>query len=992
MLTVASFADRYWVAGDDSDAKWSNTANWATSDDGPSGASEPNAAESTGKICFCTYKNGATVFDKLGKSPGDVQIGTQDDRYFVWSATASAYGLDATGKELQICQNISNSDRTPAKLQIDSGTYKFGEVSVACIANGTAELLLKGGTLTTTASGADVLGVCINADGAETTTGTLTIDGGTLDCTSGDFMSVGGRSNTTATVHIKGGTLSVKGFLLGGRGERKKVREVDNAVARMILDGGTLAITGSCAIGETVGEGSVSEMIVNDGATVNCNHDNFHLAESGPGSLIMNGGTFTMKDSSSNGLSFGRVESGKDVATLVLNGGVLTTSRIRLKYVQPGSRIVFNGGTIKPTRSTSGFLDENSKLTCEVREGGLVVDTAGMDIGIKHSLTGSGPLVKKGAGTLTVSDATPFTSVIVQGGTAVVGGTTYGTNDEPAIDESAIDASAGGYLGEVVIHREKLEAWLKDPDFRDVAKYGAAGTAMLEQPEPVVVAVNGISKTYINLETGKTYNDEIAGVSFSFTTEDLAPRTLQIIAPDNDPVENVRDIGSWPLLGGRKMKQGVILRGGNLDNFLKATAEQRAASFLTSFGLKTEIELRKDGLDLPSGYKKSGKIVAESFAADNCAYVNCGISYRAEAGSHTQISSDDNGNFTNQIRKVFATLGTPGNLPSYFHCRIGTDRTGIVALLLLSMMGAEEEVLYRDYLTSNFANIESARDTDVPDTFIRYLMDGNCNNGKYVYDTKDAQYGVSLASRARQYLEMCGVTEEQLGVITEALSGETPAQVLARVNACEQAARTPATAVWVNSNGDADLQNPDNWEVMNAQGRVLDGVLPDSNTDVFVHVGVQRPDFGGISVKSVSLVVDEDTYMSGDDMSNFPSNIILENNALLDFGGGNWTFDTVKGAGTLGTADVTIAGSIDAGVTVDGEVTFAVGAKIDCSACSSTAAGMKVVFLTAAKITNWPSKARSGKRVFTLCLIENQDGTVSLVGTLASVGCSISIR
>ena len=37
--------------------------------------------------------------------------------------------------------------------------------------------------------------------------------------------------------------------------------------------------------------------------------------------------------------------------------------------------------------------------------------------------------------------------------------------------------------------------------------------------------------------------------------------------------------------------------------------------------------------------------------------------------------------------------------------------------------------------------------------------------------------------RARQYLEMCGVTEEQLGVITEALSGETPAQVLARVNA-----------------------------------------------------------------------------------------------------------------------------------------------------------------------------------------------------------------
>ena len=122
-----------------------------------------------------------------------------------------------------------------------------------------------------------------------------------------------------------------------------------------------------------------------------------------------------------------------------------------------------------------------------------------------------------------------------------------------------------------------------------------------------------------------------------------------------------------------------------------------------------------------------------------------------------------------------------------FHCRIGTDRTGIVALLLLSMMGAGEEVLYRDYLASNFANIEGARDAGVPDTFICYLKDGNCNNGKYVYNTKDALYGDSIASRARQYLEMCGVTEEQLGVITEELSGETPAQVLARVNACARA-------------------------------------------------------------------------------------------------------------------------------------------------------------------------------------------------------------
>ena len=805
-LSLSAFAGRYWVAADNSDALWSTTANWSDQKDGTSGATEPG--DGTGTIYFCKYKNGATIFDKLGVGPGNVQIGTQDERYFVWSATDAAYGLDATGKELQICQNISNSDRTPAKLQIDSGTYKFGKVFVSYIAKGTAELLLKGGTVTTTASGADILGVCMIASGLETTTGKLTIDGGALDCTSGDFFSVGGRSNTTATVHLKSGSLTAKGFLLGGRGGHKSLREVDNAVATMILDGGTLTTSGECAIGDSYGSGTSSEMIINSGATYNCNYGYFYVGEAGPGTLTMNGGTFTMQDSSDGGLSFGRAGNGKDVGTLVLNGGVLTTSKIRLKYVQSGSRIVFNGGTLKPTRSTTDFLNTSDNLTCEVAERGLVFDTAGFDVTIAHPLVAAEgaattPLVKKGAGTLKLDGTTPFdaSDITVYAGSVVIGDVTYGVNAE-----AAIDASAGGDLGEVVIHREKLEDWLKDADFRNVAKYGANGTAMMEQPEPVIIDVNGSKKTYINLETGKTYNDTIDNVSFSFTTEDLAPRTLQIIAPDNDPVENVRDIGSYPLLGGGNMNQGVILRGGHLDHFVGSSPEQKAASFLTTgIGLKSEIELRKADVDLPDAYKNSANEITNFYsnAASDCAYVYCGLGWGDDAG--TQIRADDNGNFTNQIRKVFATWGTEGKLPSYFHCRIGTDRTGIVGLLLLGMMGVEEEVLYRDYLMSNFAIIGGSRDTNVPDTFIRYLLRGNCNDGKYVYDTKDAQYGVSIASRARQYLEMCGVTEEQLGVITAALSGETPAEVLARVNAYEQA-NNVRTVTYYPYEGSSDVK------------------------------------------------------------------------------------------------------------------------------------------------------------------------------------------
>ena len=360
-------------------------------------------------------------------------------------------------------------------------------------------------------------------------------------------------------------------------------------------------------------------------------------------------------------------------------------------------------------------------------------------------------------------------------------------------------------LGEVVIHREKLEDWLKDADFRNVAKHGAYGTAMMEQPEPVVIDVNGNRKTYLNLETGKTYNDTIDNVSFSFTTEDLAPRTLQIVAPDGDPVENVRDLGSYPLLGGRKMNQGVILRGGHLDHFVNATAEQRTASYLTTLRLKTEIDLRKVGLDteMPTEYQNlAADGTDDSFAADNCKYYRFGLGWGENEG--TMIGADDNGNFTNQVHNFFSTLGTQGRLPAYFHCRIGTDRTGVMGMLLLGLMGVEEEVLYRDYLMSNFANIGGSRSSAIPEKFIRYILRGNCNDGKYVYNTKDAQYGVSIASRVRQYLEMCGVTEEQLGVITQALSGETPDEVLARVNAWEQE-QNVRTVTYVPYAGSTDV-------------------------------------------------------------------------------------------------------------------------------------------------------------------------------------------
>jgi protein tyrosine/serine phosphatase len=50
-------------------------------------------------------------------------------------------------------------------------------------------------------------------------------------------------------------------------------------------------------------------------------------------------------------------------------------------------------------------------------------------------------------------------------------------------------------------------------------------------------------------------------------------------------------------------------------------------------------------------------------------------------------------------------LADESNYPIFFHCAIGTDRTGTLAYLINGLLGVPEEDLYYDYCFSNFGAI-----------------------------------------------------------------------------------------------------------------------------------------------------------------------------------------------------------------------------------------------------------------------------------------------
>jgi protein-tyrosine phosphatase len=55
------------------------------------------------------------------------------------------------------------------------------------------------------------------------------------------------------------------------------------------------------------------------------------------------------------------------------------------------------------------------------------------------------------------------------------------------------------------------------------------------------------------------------------------------------------------------------------------------------------------------------------------------------------------------LRQVLAVLAEPGSLPAAFHCAAGKDRTGIVAGLLLALLGVPAEAVADDYALSEVA-------------------------------------------------------------------------------------------------------------------------------------------------------------------------------------------------------------------------------------------------------------------------------------------------
>ncbi|MBR4769467.1 MAG: tyrosine-protein phosphatase [Clostridia bacterium] len=241
------------------------------------------------------------------------------------------------------------------------------------------------------------------------------------------------------------------------------------------------------------------------------------------------------------------------------------------------------------------------------------------------------------------------------------------------------------------------------------------------------------TKEYVfsNLMIGETYcwtvavidseNKSYPSETGRFKTDAEGPRNLTV-----DGVTNVRDLGGWATEDGGRVRQGLLFRGSKLVQNNSKTklivTEAGIKTMCNELGIKSEIDLRLTS--------KLGGLTSSPLGS-TVTFYSCPMDDNAAL-----FFTEENN--MKSIRDVFAVLADEKNYPVYFHCSIGTDRTGLIAWLVNGLCGVTENDLWRDYVFSNFGVINGKRSTGI--------------KGDYVDKLKTAQ-GNSFAEQIYNYLK-----------------------------------------------------------------------------------------------------------------------------------------------------------------------------------------------------------------------------------------------
>ena len=227
----------------------------------------------------------------------------------------------------------------------------------------------------------------------------------------------------------------------------------------------------------------------------------------------------------------------------------------------------------------------------------------------------------------------------------------------------------------------------------DEYKVLVSDNALFENPIEYTTSGNSVTTNNLRVNT-EYFWKVVAGDKESkpakFTTGDY-PRWINA-----RPLYNVRDLGGYMTSSGKRVKQGLVFRGGEITTMnggghYNTIADSSKEVFRNEMNIGVELDLR-GASDISDGYNA-------------CAFAENGdIEYQQYAiKSYEQTFTQTR----SMVAPIFEILKNANNKHVYFHCFGGADRTGTLGFLLNGVLGVSYTDLVIDFELTSYSSIDN---------------------------------------------------------------------------------------------------------------------------------------------------------------------------------------------------------------------------------------------------------------------------------------------
>ena len=257
------------------------------------------------------------------------------------------------------------------------------------------------------------------------------------------------------------------------------------------------------------------------------------------------------------------------------------------------------------------------------------------------------------------------------------------------------------YYGEITVSEAACYGSPYAPFVFEYNLKGSEGLLMLSEHSDMsgssefFMSKNGTSLLIDNLKTNTKYFYTVIVNGKKYNGSFHTARSTRFI--DIDGIYNTRDIGGYMTIDGKTVKQGMIIRGTELDGLVEPGYRLTAAGkeSIKKFGFVYDMDLRASTIFSGVYTSPLGSDVEHKFYT---------------SPQYGQIFSST---YKESLRQIFSDMANPANYPMYLHCTYGADRTGTVAFLLQGILNVPEDQMIREYQMTGFHSSSYSNSTNM---------------------------------------------------------------------------------------------------------------------------------------------------------------------------------------------------------------------------------------------------------------------------------------